>query len=154
MTSLTTVYEGRILYPPSVDRLCCGDKCPTWTYEGKSICDYLNITTWRLWELKTLVCITTEINKQMQDLKFSQPWLWSVLCSRMWRGVYLVRGYACQPLSHYFPVRLILRPWRCKRCIPLKHLLAFSWLHGVMSQKVVHFNKHLDCYICTLISDS
>lgn len=46
---------------------------------------------------------------------------------------------ACHLLSLWFLAYLILQPWRWRWCFPLKHQLTFSRLHGIISQKMVHF---------------
>jgi hypothetical protein len=43
----------------------------------------------------------------------------------------------CHLLSHWFLAWLILRPWRWRLYVPLKHRLTFNRLHGVISQKIV-----------------
>jgi hypothetical protein len=42
-------------------------------------------------------------------------------------------------LLHWFLAGLILWPWRWKWCVPPKRQLTFSWLHSVISQKIVLF---------------
>jgi hypothetical protein len=42
-------------------------------------------------------------------------------------------------LSRCYLARLILRPWRRRRYVPPTRRLIFSWLHGVVSQKIVPF---------------
>jgi hypothetical protein len=39
----------------------------------------------------------------------------------------------------WFLPRRILRPWRWRRCVPLKRRLTFNGLHGILSQKIVSF---------------
>jgi hypothetical protein len=45
---------------------------------------------------------------------------------------------ACHLLLRWYLARLI-RPWRWKRYVPPKRRLAFSGVHGVISQKIVLF---------------
>jgi hypothetical protein len=40
---------------------------------------------------------------------------------------------------------LILRPWSCSRYVPPKRRLTFYGLHGVISQKIVLFNRRFCC---------
>jgi hypothetical protein len=49
------------------------------------------------------------------------------------------KGSACLLLSRWFLAGLILRPWRWRQYVPLKHWLTFNGLHGVISQKIVLF---------------
>jgi hypothetical protein len=82
----------------------------------------------------------------VQDSRQMLDWFW-----------YLVRGHeyflphlsqfnlssACHLLSRWFLARLILRPWRWRRCVPPKRRLAFSGLHGIISQKIVLFITYM-----------
>jgi hypothetical protein len=47
-----------------------------------------------------------------------------------------VKQIALLPSSWWFLVCLILWTWRCRWHVPLKHLLTFNGLRGIMSQKI------------------
>jgi hypothetical protein len=46
----------------------------------------------------------------------------------------------CRLPSRWFLARLILRPWRWRRYVPLKRQLTFNGLRGVISRKTVLFS--------------
>jgi hypothetical protein len=49
---------------------------------------------------------------------------------------------AFHQLSSWYLAWLILRPWRWRRYVPPKRRLAFNGLHGVISQKLVLFERY------------
>jgi hypothetical protein len=49
------------------------------------------------------------------------------------------------PVSRWFLVWLILRPWRWMKHVLRKRRLTFSGLHGVISQKIELFNVRILC---------
>jgi hypothetical protein len=50
-----------------------------------------------------------------------------------------ILGEVSSPSSSWLLAWLILWPWRWRRHVPPKHLLTFSRLHGVISQKIELF---------------
>lgn len=44
-----------------------------------------------------------------------------------------------QPVSHWFLACPILQCWRWRQCVPLKHLLISTGLHGVITQETKLF---------------
>jgi hypothetical protein len=52
------------------------------------------------------------------------------------------RSRACHQLSRWFLARLIFRPWRWRRNVPLKRRLTLNSLQGVISLKTELFKRY------------
>jgi hypothetical protein len=46
-------------------------------------------------------------------------------------------------LACWFLLNLFILPWRWRRYVPPKRLSKLNGLHGVISQKMIHFTIHL-----------
>jgi hypothetical protein len=55
----------------------------------------------------------------------------------------VMKSSTCHLLSRWFLARLILRPWRWRRHVPLKSLLTFKGLHGIIYRKTTSLSLML-----------